>query len=88
MWCMATLTIVEMLIIVVMTFRAGLQREFQGAKILTSMFGVTAGTGNTGFTMCRNNRSSEGFCLMARGAICVHLFFICHTHSYSVAGSA
>lgn len=84
---MNTFSIVEMLIIVVMTFRAGLKREIHGSEILASMFCMARGAGDSGFTMCGNNSSGETFALMASGAIGIHLFPVRHTHSDRVTGS-
>src|SRR5437016_2351936 len=56
--------VIEILVVVAMAFRTGVQRRIHRAKIATSMFGVTGSAGNSGFAMSRDDAGSEAFGLM------------------------
>src|SRR5712692_2780013 len=67
------LSVVKTLVVVVMAFRAGLQRRVHGPEILTSMFRVAVGARDACLMMCGNDGWGEAFGLMTSGTVCVHL---------------
>ena len=78
---MHALTVVNELVVVAMTLGARLQCRVLAIEILTSMFGMAGGTGDTCVTMGGNNRGSKTLRLMAAAAFRVHFFSVRRTYA-------